>query len=433
MYWAVSLNNMNRNNFINAGTEEFVEFNFAGDEINEIKNIITKTEIKNLLSNTCKNVAKFNLKVYAYIYNKLIIFPRGDIEYETITTNKFFTNIHRLIRAKFHLHHSHITGEIFGYAHDFCNTMLVERETCEIPFIAHNFFGFDLFYFMKAYIAPAWGSKELNIGSNNLTHINYGNIKSETKLIDSLKFYQRSLGELSSTLTDTEKNAIKKVTKKFLNQQKKDKILEIISAGKGIIPYELIVNMESFFITPDQDFWEKTEFFSELKQSVVNDEDYEHSKYLYQNLKMRNLGDLNDLCKAQDVILLTEIIESRFQAMQNTYNFNPRRCNSASSMSSCIEREMSKIILALPTKVEHAEIFEQTVIGGYSSVNTRLAFDSQILLPNLDFKDDLEHNPMNKNFNYKIVYNLRMNDQKLKKRVITKILKLDENNQYGME
>ena len=73
---------------------------------------------------------------------------------------------------------------------------------------------------------------------------------------------------------------------------------------------------------------------------------------------------------------------------------------------------MSKIILALPTNYEHSEIFKQTVIGGFSSVNTRLAFDSQILLPNLDFKDDLNHNPMNKNFDHKIVYNLRMNDQK---------------------
>ena len=146
---------------------------------------------------------------------------------------------------------------------------------------------------------------------------------------------------------------------------------------------------------------------------------------------MRHLGDLNDLYNVQDVILLTEIIESRFQAMQNTYGFNPRKCNSASSMSGCIEREMSKIILALPTKLEHPEMFEQTVIGGFSSVNTRLAFDSQILLPNLDFKDDLKQNPMNKDFNYKIVYNLQMNNQKSKKRVITKILKFDENNQYG--
>ena len=288
------LNNMHRCNFINVATEEFVEDIFAGEEINDIKNVINKTEIKNLLSNAYKNVPKFNLKVSAYVYDELICFPRSDIDYKTITTNKFFANIHRLIRGKFHLHHSHITGEIFGYAHDFCKTMLAKRETCEIPFIEHNFFGFDLFYFLKAYVASPWCSKELNIGGNNLTQANYGKISGEIKLIDSFKFYQRSLDELSSTLFDTEKNAVKKLTENFLNQhyyfctiwpylsiQKKDKILEIISAGKGIIPYKIIVDMESFFITPDQDFWEETGFFSEPKQSAVNEEDYEHSKYLY--------------------------------------------------------------------------------------------------------------------------------------------------------
>ena len=152
----------------------------------------------------------------------------------------------------------------------------------------------------------------------------------------------------------------------------KDKILEIISKGKGIIPYELIVDIESFFIKSKNDFWEKTQFFSELKESAVNDEDYKNFKYLYETLKMRNLGDLNDLYNTQDVILLTEIIESRFQAIQNTYGFNQRKCNSASSMSGCIEKEMSKIILALPTKYDHIKIFEETVIGGFSCINTKI-------------------------------------------------------------
>ena len=98
---------------------------------------------------------------------------------------------------------------------------------------------------------------------------------------------------------------------------------------------------------------------------------------------MRNLGDLNDLYNTQDVILLCELIESRFQAMQNTYGFNPRKCNSASTMSDCIEREMSKVIITLPTKIENVEIFEQTVTDRFSCVNNRLAFDTQILLPNL--------------------------------------------------
>ena len=81
---------------------------------------------------------------------------------------------------------------------------------------------------------------------------------------------------------------------------------------------------------------------------------------------MQNLGDLNDLYNTQGVNLLTEITESRFEAMKNTYGFNPRKCNWASSMSGCIEREMSKIVLALPTKYEHVEIFEETVIGRFS-------------------------------------------------------------------
>ena len=147
---------------------------------------------------------------------------------------------------------------------------------------------------------------------------------------------------------------------------------------------------------------------------------------------MRNLGDMNDLYNAQDLILLCQIIESRFQMMNDKYKFNPRKWNSASSMSGCIEGEMSKVMLALPTKLDHVEIFEQTVTGGFSALNARLAFDTQILLPNLDDKTNLENNPLNKDFNYKVVYNLRLGGKKAKKkRVITKILKLDENNQYG--
>ena len=104
------LNNFNKSDFINLATEQFVDDKFAGDEINEIKNTINQTEIKNGHSTTHGNVPKFNLKIYAYVYDELACFPRSDIDYETITTNTFFANVHQLIRGKFHLHHSHITG-----------------------------------------------------------------------------------------------------------------------------------------------------------------------------------------------------------------------------------------------------------------------------------------------------------------------------------
>ena len=66
---------------------------------------------------------------------------------------------------------------------------------------------------------------------------------------------------------------------------------------------------------------------------------------------MRNLGDMNDLYNAKDVILLCEIIQSKFQLVHDKYGFNPRKCNSASSLSGSIERDLSKVIIALPMKL----------------------------------------------------------------------------------
>ena len=140
------LNKFDRHNYISWATEEFVENQFAGEGLSDIKYAINQTEIKNILSMTKGNVPKFNLKVFAYVYDQLFDFPPSEINYETITTNKFFLNVNRLIRGKYHLHHSHITGNIIGYAHDFCNTAYFEKATREIPFIAHNFSAFDSFF-----------------------------------------------------------------------------------------------------------------------------------------------------------------------------------------------------------------------------------------------------------------------------------------------
>ena len=84
------LNSFDRHDYINSATEEFVENQFAGDDINDIKNTINQTEIKNILSMTKGNVSKFNLKVYAYVYDELFDFPPSDIDYEIITSSKFF-------------------------------------------------------------------------------------------------------------------------------------------------------------------------------------------------------------------------------------------------------------------------------------------------------------------------------------------------------
>ena len=46
-----------------------------------------------------------------------------------LTTKTFFENVHRIVNVKIHLHHSHVTCEILGYAHDFCNLKVRENQT----------------------------------------------------------------------------------------------------------------------------------------------------------------------------------------------------------------------------------------------------------------------------------------------------------------
>ena len=110
MYWLACITKyFNKNDSINLATQEFVEDKFPGDDVGHIKKTINQIEIKNALSATHENVPKFNLKIYAYVCDELICFPRSDTQFETITTNNFFLNVHRLVRGKCHLHHSHIT------------------------------------------------------------------------------------------------------------------------------------------------------------------------------------------------------------------------------------------------------------------------------------------------------------------------------------
>ena len=156
---------------------------------------------------------------------------------------------------------------------------------------------------------------------------------------------------------------------------------------------------------------------------------------------MRHFGDMNDLYNVQDVILLSEICENRFQFMNDRYGFTQRKCNSASTLSGSIEREMSRVIITLPTSKEILNTFEQTITRSFSSVSNRLAFGSEIFLPKnrLAFgseiflpnaiKQNTESEDYRKDYDFKVCYNIKLNSEKIQpKKVITKILKFDENN-----
>ena len=154
-----------------------------------------------------------------------------------------------------------------------------------------------------------------------------------------------------------------------------------------MIPYKEIIGTNSLDIVPEKDFFDASEFYSHLKNKCITKSDYETGKYLWVNSKMRHLNNMNDLYYVQDIILLLEIVEKRFEQMYQKDYFNPRKCNSASTLSGCIQRDLSKVIIVLQISSAHIEIFEKTLTEGFSCVDTRLGVGTEILVPNLTQRD----------------------------------------------
>ena len=80
----------------------------------ELRSKINDIEMKNIVKSThCGGkIPRFNLKVYAFVYNSMIDFPASNFMYNTITTPNILRNVNRLIKVKIHFHHSYITDKI---------------------------------------------------------------------------------------------------------------------------------------------------------------------------------------------------------------------------------------------------------------------------------------------------------------------------------
>ena len=127
------------------------------------------------------------------------------------------------------------------------------------------------------------------------------------------------------------------------------------------------------------------------------------------------MGELNKYYNIQDTLILCEIFEQRSDMLQRLFKFNPRKCNSASVFSGYVHRNKSKCNIVLPLDAKIVRIFEKTLIGGYSCINTRLAFDTEIFLKDVE--------------NERVLFATGWQGEA--KQLSSKIIKMDENNQYG--
>ena len=223
---------------------EFInEYGFESfeDLFSEIEN----SQVKNAKWEDRKD-CKLN-KMITYVYSSIMDFPQNKFEIKTVVTKEFFNNVRDLISGGYVIHHSHVTGEIIGYAHDFCNKKIRENNNF-IPIFVHNLFSFDFLFVAKGIRLCVSRTKQLNIGGTNLTNVQYANIGNQVKFIDTIKYYQQSLLFFAQNASEIKKKNIRTLCLKFIEKNEtysaifnslpdndKNWILDYLRGGKGVI------------------------------------------------------------------------------------------------------------------------------------------------------------------------------------------------------
>ena len=104
---------------------------------------VSNTQVKNI--STLKKTKVNQIKLISFVSDKIMQFPNDEFDANTLVTRNFSDSVLNLLFAYVVIHHSHISGEIIGYSHDFCNRRLRENQSLK-PLIAHNLFRLFRFF-----------------------------------------------------------------------------------------------------------------------------------------------------------------------------------------------------------------------------------------------------------------------------------------------
>ena len=142
-------------------------------------------------------------------------FPQNKFEMKTVVTKDFFKSVRNLLYGSHIIHHSHVTGKIVGYTHDFWNKKVWENHSL-IPVFPHNLLSSDFFIVVNSKRLSVWRTKQLSVGGTNLTNVQYASIGTQVKFIDTSKYYQESLSSLTKNANDVEKKNTRQSCRRFI-------------------------------------------------------------------------------------------------------------------------------------------------------------------------------------------------------------------------
>ena len=110
------------------------------------------------------------------------------------------------------------------------------------------------------------------------------------------------------------------------------------------------------------------EFYSRLNMSGISDDDYEHTKKVWEEFDIRNLGEYHNLYLKTDVILLSNVFEKFRDVCLGNYGLDPAHFYTAPGLAwqACLKKTLDLI-----GDVDMLLMFERGIRGGITQVVKR--------------------------------------------------------------
>ena len=109
---------------------------------------------------------------------------------------------------------------------------------------------------------------------------------------------------------------------------------------------------------------DKKAFYSELNLEDITDKDYAHAQKVFEEFKLKNLGDYHDLYVQSDTLLLADVFENFRNKCIEIYELDPAHFLSAPGLAwqACLKK--TKVKLELLTDIDVLLMVEKGIRGG---------------------------------------------------------------------
>ena len=165
---------------------------------------------------------------------------------------------------------------------------------------------------------------------------------------------------MSSSLDSLTKNLVR-YCKRLFGFEDYSELQYSLLTRKGVYPYEYINSWDQF---EETQLLSMNDFYSNLNMSSISEEDYQRAQKVWEELRIRNLGDYHDLYLKTDVVLLANVHEAFRDTCLRHYSLDPAHFYTSPGLAWKACLKCTGIKLELLTDPDMLLMFEQRIRGG---------------------------------------------------------------------